>query len=140
MRTTSRILAEPGGRTWSRLFMAAMIAAAILVSAGLGARVTGMVAAGAAHRASASAAQDLAEMQTRRTVAEGKAQACFTAFGHDRAALQEMALSASDLNNALKTASTSGWADALALVGSATAHLQASKIAIAQANAANCTE
>ena len=49
-------------------------------------------------------------------------------------------VSRSRLPTALKTVSDSGWESALVLVGSATAHLEASKLSSAHANTANCTE
>lgn len=128
----------PVRRPRSRLVVGLLVAAIVVVSAGAGAGVTGMVAAGAAREARVSADHDLAEVQAARAVAEMKAEACLTAFAHDRAALEQMAESAGDLNNALRTLDESGWPAALALVGSATEHLEASKKSIAQANAAQC--
>ena len=133
------VAAKPARRPKSRLLVGLLIAALVLVSAGLGAGVTGIAAAGAAHDARVSAARDLAEVQAARIVAEVKADACLMAFAHDRAALEEMAESAGDLNSALRTLDESGWPAALALLGSAAEHLEESKRSIAQANAAQCT-
>ena len=132
--------ARPARRPMSRLFVGLLIAALVLVSASLGAGVTAIVAAGAARDARVAAARELAEMQGARMLAEVKADACLAAFAYDRAALEAMAESAGDLNSALRTLDESGWPAALALVGSATEHLEESKRSIAQANSAQCTE
>lgn len=141
MSSTEGVVAEPPARRPKpRPFVGVVIAAVVVGSAALGAGVTGIAATVAADIASASAARDLAEMEAERTVAEGKAEACLAAFAHDRAALEAMAASAGDLNNALRTVDESGWPAALVLIGSATEHLEESKLSIAQANAAQCIE
>jgi len=141
MSTSEGVVAEPARRprSRSRPLVGILLAALVVVSAALGAGVTGMVAAGAAEGARVSAARDLSEMRAGRALAELRADACLAAFLHDRAALEEMFESAGDLHTALGALDASGWPAARVLVGSAAAHLEASKQSIAQANAAQCT-